>query len=212
MGHRCFISFKKSDLYYKNEILRKLGNEQIKGKALDKWIDSEDIDYVMQVIRSEYLSNTSVTLFLIGSSSSENEGVDYLGYNNQNFIIRELQATLYDGKGNRRSGLLGIVLPEMNNFIFKSSYYCSSCNSNHNTVVIDDTTAIREFSKNYYLKPIDYGCKDVHNEDGRYCVLVRYNDFMKDTNKYIDQAFNKTQEDISDYVHWRDIDHKGKMR
>ena len=65
MSHKCFISFKKEDIYYKNKIIEKLGEEQIKGKALDEWIDSEDIDYVMQVIRKKYMSNTSVTLFLI---------------------------------------------------------------------------------------------------------------------------------------------------
>lgn len=212
MPHRCFVSFKKEDKYYKNEIVKKLGSEQIKGKVLDRWIESDDIDYIMQVIRQEYLSNTSVTLFLIGKNSSENEGLDYQGYNIQNFIIRELQATLYDGKGNRRSGLLGIVLPEMESSIFKGTYYCGECDSNHNHIKIDDDTVIREFSENYYLKPIDYGCKNVYQENGRFCVLVKYVDFMNDPNKYIDTAFDKTQEDISNYVHWRNIKHNGKMR
>ena len=48
MGHKCFISFKKEDDYYKNEISKILEEGQIQGKSLDKWIDSEDIDYVMQ--------------------------------------------------------------------------------------------------------------------------------------------------------------------
>ena len=112
MSHNCFISYKKEDEKYKNAILKKLGNEQIKGKAMDEWIDSDDIDYIMQVIRRNYMSNTSVTLFLIGEHSSENEGYDYKGDKNA-FIKRELQATLYDGKGFSRSGLLGIVLPSM---------------------------------------------------------------------------------------------------
>ena len=118
MSHNCFISFKKEDEYYKNMIVNKLDKESIVGKSLDVWIDSEDIDYVMQRIRNEYMNNTSVTLYIIGEHSSENEGFDYnkkdcCNYNKQNFLIRELQATLYDGKGNRRAGLLGIVLPSM---------------------------------------------------------------------------------------------------
>lgn len=212
MPHRCFISFKKINQRYKEEIIKKLGIEQIKGKVLDKWIDSEDIDYIMQVIRRDYLSNTSVTLFLIGSSSSENEGIDIYGYNKQNFIIRELQATLYDGKGNRRSGLLGVVLPEMENIIFQGTYYCEKCGSNHNYVKIDDETTIREFSENYYLNQVEYGCKKVYQETGRYCVLVKYSEFMNNPNKYIDLAFDKTQDEISNHVHWKNIEHKGKMR
>ena len=35
MSHNCFISFKKEDEYYKNEILRKLGNERIKGRIYE---------------------------------------------------------------------------------------------------------------------------------------------------------------------------------
>lgn len=70
MSHNCFISFKKEDEYYKKEILEKLGADRIKGRSLDKWIESEDIDYIMQVIRSQYMKNTSVTLFLIGKHSS----------------------------------------------------------------------------------------------------------------------------------------------
>lgn len=212
MSHRCFISFKKSDQYYKDKILEKLGNEQIKGKALDKWIESEDIDYIMQVIRSEYLSNTSVTLFLIGENSSENEGLDYQGYNKQNFIIRELQATLYDGKGNRRSGLLGIVLPGMMDKIYKGSNYCSSCLHNHSIEVVDDSTTVREFSNNYYLKPVEDGCRNAYQEDGRYCVLVSYSDFINTPDIYIDKAFEKSNEEISNHVHWRDIKHNGKTR
>ena len=49
MSHNCFISFKKEDLRYKEEILKKLGEERIQGKALDRWIDSDDIDYVMEL-------------------------------------------------------------------------------------------------------------------------------------------------------------------
>ena len=66
MSHNCFISFKKEDDYYRRQIVDKLGDSLIKGKSLDKWIDSQDIDYIMQVIRSEYMNNTYVTLYLIG--------------------------------------------------------------------------------------------------------------------------------------------------
>ena len=216
MSHNCFICFKKEDEYYKDKILEKLTAERINGKSLDKWIDSDDIDYVMQVIRSEYMSNTSVTLFLIGNHSSENEGFEYsfedgCYYNKQNYIIRELKATLYDGKGNRRSGLLGIVLPEMYNSIYRGSYTCLHCGNVVNYVYINEDTVIKEFHQNYYLKPISDKC-DHYSDSGRFCVLVKYDDFIKNPDKYIDMAYEKTNEPINDYVHWRDIDHVYKRR
>lgn len=142
MAHNCFISFKKEDEYYKDQILKRLGAERITGKALDRWIDSDDIDYVMQVIRNEYMMNTSVTIFIIGEHSSENEGKDQLGDKNA-FIKRELQATLYDGKGFSRSGLLGIVLPSMVPEVFKGKYACPVCGNEHSWVEISDNTVIK---------------------------------------------------------------------
>lgn len=212
MSHNCFISFKKEDEYYKDEIVKKLQEGQIQGKSLDKWIDSEDIDYVMQIIRNEYMNNTSVTLFLIGEHSSEDEGFEYsfadnCYYNKQNFIIRELKATLFDGKGNRRSGLLGIVLPNMYSKIYGGSYTCSHCGKTINYVNINSDTTIKEFCENYYLES---SCSRHYDDSGRYCVVVKYDDFIKNPNKYIDEAYDKTNSEISEKVHWRDIEHTYK--
>ena len=200
MTHNCFISFKKEDEFYKNQILKKLGTERIMGKALDCWIDSDDIDYVMQVIRNEYMMNTSVTIFLIGEHSSEKEGSDFLGDKNA-FIKRELQATLYDGKGFNRSGLLGVVLPSMESKIFKGKYICANCGNEHSLVDINDDTVIKEFSANYYLHK--EGC--AYFENDRFCVLTRYSEFMNDPDKYIDKAFEKLSQPIANEVHWRDL-------
>ena len=213
MSHNCFISFKKEDSYYKNEISKTLNGDRLQGKSLDKWIDSDDIDYVMQVISSQYMKNSSVTLFLIGKHSSENEGFEYSStdrcyYNKQNFIIRELKATLYDGKGNRRSGLLGIVLPDMYDDIYCGSYTCSHCGKTVNTVKINPNTVIKEFSENYYLNS---SCDDGHcDESERFCVLVKYDDFIKSPDYYIDKAYEKTNSKINKSVHWKDIDHTYK--
>lgn len=210
MSHNCFISFKKEDAYYKEKIVKRLQADQIHGKSLDRWIDSDNIDYVMNVIRAEYMKNTSVTLFLIGNHSSENEGFEYsvedrCYYNKQNFIIRELQATLYNGVGNRRSGVLGIVLPEMYNKIYRGKYVCSCCGTTINTVSINSDTVIKEFSENYYLNP---NCKGGHcKEDGRFCVLAKYDDFMENPDLYINRAYEKVNKNINEYVHWKDIEH-----
>ena len=205
MSHRCFISFKKEDIDYKNSIINKLGKERIKGKALDEWIDSEDIDYVMRVIREKYMSNTSVTLFLIGTHSSENEGFDIWGRDKNAFIKRELQATLFDGKGFNRSGLLGIVLPEMEKKIYGGKNYCEYCHNEHDIICINDNTVIREFSANYYLRANSSGCGKWYGDKDQFCVLVRYSAFMNNPDRYIDEAYEKLNQDINNYVHWRNL-------
>lgn len=196
MAHKCFISFKKEDLYYKNKLIEKFNTSDVIDKTLDRIIDSNNGDYIMNVIRNDYLKDSTVTVFLIGEHSSENEGFDYLGAKNY-FIQKELQATLYNSKDNSRSGLIGVVLPNMYSKIYKGSYLCTHCNKTHNSVNINDNTVIREFSKNYYITPHN-GC--AWSQEDRYAILVKWEDFYNNPEKFINEAFEKRTEEIANKV------------
>lgn len=193
MGHKCFISFKKEDADYRKAVIDLLGKENYIDKSLDRVIESEDGDYIMQVIREDYLRDSTVTIFLIGTHSSENEGTDIFGRDKNYFIKRELQGSLFNGKGNTRNGILGVVLPNMYDSIFKGTYHCTKCNGNHNHVAINDNTVIREFSANYYCEPHD-GC--AWQDKDRYCVLVKWSDFKNSPGTYIDAAFEKRNANV----------------
>ncbi|MFM1999320.1 MAG: hypothetical protein RL204_1267 [Bacteroidota bacterium] len=187
MAHRVFISHKREDKSYKNYIQNNLGIDMI-DKSLNIRIDSDDEDHVMRKIRENYLSDSTVTIFLIGSHSAEK-----LGQDEQVYIKRELQASLFDGKANSKNGILGIVLPEMYDKIYAGSGICTNCGNSHNYVNIDDNSVIKEFSYNYYIP----NKKCAWSEDDRYCVLVKWDDFTADPEKYIDLAFNKRTSEIS---------------
>jgi len=188
MAHKCFISFKTEDISYKEEIQNDLDIDMI-DKSLNEAIDSEDEDYIMRKIREEYLSDSTVTIHLIGSYSAENSL-----FEDQSYIKRELQASLYNGKNNTKNGILGVVLPSMYESIYKGKYTCSSCGGSHNYVSVNDDTVVKEFSYNYYI-PKESGC--CWTEDDRYCVLVKWDDFKDDPNTYIDKAFDKRSSPIS---------------
>lgn len=194
MGHKCYISFKKEDEYYKKTIQEWSEDNKVDmiDKSLDNPIDSDDEDYIMRKIREDYLSDSTVTIFLIGTHSSED-----LGWEEQKFIKRELQSSLYNGEGNTRNGILGVVLPSMTESIYKGSYTCVLCGRSHNTVAIGDSTVIKEFGRNYYLNKHGH-C--AYSESDRYCVLVKWDDFKSTPNKYIDDAFNKRSAPIADEV------------
>lgn len=197
MAHKCFISYKKEDQDFRTKLDNLFNDEDVINKSLDRVIDSENGNYIMQVIRDDYLKDSTVTIFLIGEHSSENEGSDWNGDKNY-FIKKELQSSLYNGVGNTRSGILGVVLPEMYDQIYRGQYTCSSCGKEHNYVNINDDTVIKEFSENYYLEPHE-GC--AWSEDERYCVLVKWDDFINDPEYYINSAFNKRGTDLSKKVH-----------
>lgn len=188
MRHKCFISFKTADSAYKKYIQEKLDIDMI-DKSLDEAINSDDEEYIMQQIRTHYLSKSTVTIHLIGTSSSE-----HLGWDEQKFIKRELQASLYHGNGNTQNGILGVVIPAAYDTVYRGSYKCNNCGNSHSNVNVKDTT-ISEFSYNYF---IPNGNKCSWSEDDRFCVLVKWDDFIKAPEKYIDSAFEKRKHPISD--------------
>lgn len=202
MGHKCFISFKKEDQWYRDQIDKLFASSDLINKGLDRVINSDDGDYIMKAIRQEYLTDSTVTIFLIGTHSSENEGLDYMGRRKNYFIERELQASLYSGIGNTRNGILGVVLPEMYEKIYKGTYECSSCGGTHNYVSIGDSTVIREFSANYYIKPHS---RCAWSEDERYCVLVKWDDFVTSPESYVNAAFDKRTSEIASKVKVRNF-------
>lgn len=183
MKHKCFISFKTEDINYKERIQKDLNIDMI-DKSLNDPINSENEEYIMRKIREDYLKDSTVTICLIGKHSAENDPSE-----NQHYIKRELQASLYD----EPNGILGVVLPDMTNKIYKGTYICKKCGQEHNFVEINDNTTIKEFSVNYYI-PNHSGCAWASNE--RYCILVKWKDFINSPNSYIDMAFNKRTEPI----------------
>lgn len=188
MGHRCFISFKTEDKEYKRKIQEDLKIDMI-DHSLNEAINSDDEDYIMRKIREDYLSTSTVTIHLIGNKSNEN-----LGWEEQKFIKRELQASLYHGVGNTQNGILGVILPSMYSSIDGGSNTCLKCGNNHNILNLNNYTVITEFSYNYFI-PNE---KCSWSEDERYCVLVKWDDFEKKPDEYINQAFDKRSHPISD--------------
>lgn len=188
MSHKCFISFKTEDIEYKEEI-QEMDELDIIDKSLNDPIDSDDEDYIMRKIREDYLNDSTVTICLIGNHSAENSTSE-----NQSYIKRELQASLY----NKPNGVLGIVLPNMYDKIYKGKYTCSECGQKHNFVNINNDTTIREFNYNYYLPLSDDKC--AWSESDRYCVLVKWDDFVASPNNYIKKAFNKREDDIASKI------------
>ena len=164
MAHKCFISFKTQDIDYKKKIQEDMGIEMI-DKSLNEPINSDNEDYIMRKIREDYLADSTVTIYLIGEYSAENSFLQ-----DQTYIKRELQASLYNGENNTKNGILGVVLPNMYDRIYKGEEQCLICGSNHNIVCVNDDTTIKEFNYNFYI-PKDNGC--CWSEEERYCVLVK---------------------------------------
>jgi len=187
MGHKVYISFKTEDLSYK-ETIQSWEHLDYVDKSLNEPIGSTNDDYVLRKIRENYLHDSTVTVFLIGTCSSE-----MLGEEEQKFIKGELRASLYNGVGNTKSGILGVVLPEMVESVFRSSYSCSVCGGTHKQIDLGDPIAIKEFSYNFFIPTSNCAW----SEADRYCVLVSWDEFKNEPNEWIDKAYDKRTEPIA---------------
>ncbi len=65
----------------------------------DPWVDSRDADYIKRVIREKHLTDSTVTIVLIGRCTWARRFVDW-----------EIASSLRNDPNNKRSGILGIKL------------------------------------------------------------------------------------------------------
>ena len=102
--HKCFISYHAADTDEVATFLDTFGSEFI-AKTVgvtdeDDFIDSQDTDYVMNQIRSKYLSDSTVTIVLVGQCTWARRYVDW-----------EIYSSLRNSKYSSVNGLLAVQLP-----------------------------------------------------------------------------------------------------
>lgn len=106
--HKCFISYHVADLLEVETFVEDYGTEFIPRSVgvteEDDFVDSKDTDYIKRRIREKYLADSSVTIVLLGAGTWGRKFVDW-----------EISSSLRHDTVNRRSGLLVIPLPSMNN-------------------------------------------------------------------------------------------------
>jgi hypothetical protein len=106
--HKCFVSYHVSDLDEVTAFLDTYGSEFIARSVgvteEDDFVDSTDTDYVKRRIRELYLTDSPVTIVLLGRCTWSRKFVDW-----------EISSSLRNDSANKRSGLLAMPLPSMNN-------------------------------------------------------------------------------------------------
>ncbi len=106
--HKIFISYyHNDDEFYKKKLENILGNEY----AISRSVQLGDInpnnnaDYIYQLIRDNYLSNSVVTIVLIGKNTWKRKFVDW-----------EIYSSMRNTKNSKRSGVIGIILPTRDDY------------------------------------------------------------------------------------------------
>lgn len=112
--HRVFISYHHdNDQVYKDGLVKWAEENKI---FIDYSVDTGDIDddltdqQIREKIRDEYLRESTVTILLVGTKTRNRKHIDW-----------ELYSSMYDGKVNKKSGIIVINLPSTNNTL------CHAC-------------------------------------------------------------------------------------
>lgn len=113
--HRVFVSYHHdNDQSYKDALVTWAKEHEI---FIDWSVDTGDIDEdlpderIREIIRDEYLRDSSVTILLVGTETKHRKHIDW-----------ELYSSMYDGKINKKSGIIVINLPSTNCDCFTASH------------------------------------------------------------------------------------------
>jgi len=105
--HKVFVSYHhEQDQWYKEELVRMA---ELYGVFVNQSVDTGDIDdslsdeAIREKIRDEYLRDTTVTIVLVGTQTKNRKHVDW-----------EVYSSMFDGRINKKSGILVINLPSTN--------------------------------------------------------------------------------------------------
>ena len=105
--HKVFISYHHdNDQSYKDGLVNFAEQNHI---FIDCSVDTGDIrddlndEYIRELIRDEYLRDTTVTIVLVGTETKRRKHVDW-----------EIYSSMFDGRINKKSGILAIELPTTN--------------------------------------------------------------------------------------------------
>lgn len=142
--HKVFISYHhKNDQFYKDKLIR-----------MNEWyptfIDysvytgdiSDELDdhAIREKIRDDYLRESTVTIVLVGTETKCRKHVDW-----------EIYSSMYDGRVNKKSGIIVINLPSTN-----CTYYTSTHSGEKERLYPDNTSWIAIDSRSTYEERYPY--------------------------------------------------------
>lgn len=180
--HKVFISFHHdNDQWYKDELVRWGTKNKI---FEDGSVDLGEIpgdwepQQIREYIRDEHLRDTSITILLVGTETKNRKHIDW-----------ELYSSMYDGKRNKKSGILVINLPSVN------CQYHTLCSQEEkdtilpgkNWIVINNRT---EFERRYPYMP----ARIIDNliQNGVNISIINWNDLTSPDklSLLLDKAYN----------------------
>ncbi|GHT15244.1 hypothetical protein FACS189432_04660 [Bacteroidia bacterium] len=197
MAHKTFISYKYSEAQgLRDRIIKALGDDATyyTGETSDSPDLSDTSTGNIRRVLSDMIYQISVTIVIISPNMIQSKWIDW----EIEYSLKEINRANRHSKTN---GIVGVVMKHLGGYSWlrpehKNPDGCSSIATNDSYLY--DIIKNNRFNQNPKVYSCDV-CKTVDSLTGSYISLVNEDDFLSNPQKYIDNAFDKSENDASGY-------------
>lgn len=197
MAHKTFISYKYSEACeLRDAIIEALGDDAsyYKGETSDSPDLTDTSTENIKKNLKDMMYDTSVTIVIISPNMKKSKWIDWE-------IEYCLKSITRKDRTSHTNGIVGIIMKKDGGYSWLKTRKtnddgCSS--SSYDSDKLYNIINNNRFNQN----PKEYSCdicKTVNSLTGSYIALVEEEDFLSDPAKYIDNAYDKSENDASGY-------------
>ena len=197
MVHKTFISYKFSEATkLRDDIIKALGEDAsyYKGETKDSPDRTNQAEGTIEKALTDMMYDSSVTIVIISPHMKESKWIDWeIEYCLKN-ITRK-------GRTSHKNGLIGVIQKVNNSYDWFKKH---KVNSDGCSVSTYDESYLYDVIKRlrYNQEPPVYSCPNCKCVDylkGSYMAFVEEEDFLSNPDKYINNAYEKSENDGAGY-------------
>lgn len=197
MAHKTFISYKYSEARdLRDAIIDSLGDDATYYKG--ETSDSPDLtdtttENIKKVLRDK-MYDTSVTIVIISPNMKKSKWIDWE-------IEYSLKSTTRKGRTSHTNGVVGVIMKYDGGYDWfrKTRINDDGCHSvSYKESKVYDIINNNRFNQNPKVYSCNK-CKTVNSLSGSYIAYVDEETFLSNPSKYIDNAYDKSENDASGY-------------
>lgn len=197
MAHKTFISYKYSEAQkLRDEIIKALGKDATfyKGETSDSPDLTDTSTENIKKNLTDMMYDTSVTIVIISPNMKESEWIDW----EIEYCLKNIPRK---GRTSHTNGVIGVIMKYNGGY----GWFKKQCtNSDGCFSITYETTEVYDIINNnrFNQNPKVYSCnvcKTVDTLTGSYIAYVEEDDFISNPTKYINNAYDKSENNADGY-------------
>lgn len=197
MAHKTFISYKYSEAQkLRDDIIEALGNDATfyKGETSDSPDLTDTSTENIKKNLTDMMYNTSVTIVIISPNMKKSKWIDW----EIEYCLKNISR---NGRTSYINGIVGVIMKYNGGYGWfkKQRINSDGCSSIiYESDKVYDIINNNRFNQNPKVYSCDI-CKTVNASTGSYIAYVEEEDFLSNPTKYINNAYDKSENDAAGY-------------